>query len=923
MPLELTLSPQGHLHVRESSTPGASGPDGPAAARVKAAFDESTARGLLHLATAELETSLPAAFAFARGLARDYLTRLCQAPAAGTEVPAATEPIPPPAESDLAFRALQAPPMPGAEYLNADALAGWWTALDELVRGEIRGRKGDAQGYLSALNPQWRLVGRVTFHLAENKRDPECPFAFLATYIPGLSARGQVRHEPLGKALKEYAGARNREALLKLLQPISKASERSELVKDLADSGEIYHPLRWSPREAYDFLQEIPALEESGLVVRVPDWWKAGRPPRPAVSVKIDARKGTRIDTDALLTFSMDVAIDGEPLSEDELRQILESSGGLVPLKGKWVEIDREKLREALDHWKDVEREARAGGLTFYQGMRLLSGLPLDKGDDAALAAEAREWVGLSAGPALEETLRALRAPEALGASAPPGLRATLRPYQQAGVNWLRFVTGLGLGACLADDMGLGKTVQVIGLLLERKASREASGANAKGEAKIDAPPAPSPAPSLLVVPASLLANWRAELERFAPGISFAIVHPSEQAASRGKGDDAIGPRAIDGRDLVITSYGMLSRADWLKGRTWDLAILDEAQAIKNSGTRQTRSAKALKAKARVALTGTPVENRLSDLWSLFDFLNPGLLGDSKTFSKLTKQMEAAESYRPLRSLVGPYILRRLKTDKKVIADLPEKTEVSAYCGLSREQAALYEKAVRELEAGLEESGAEIARKGLILAQLMRLKQICNHPAQVLGTDDYDPAKSGKFGRLAEICEEIAGRQEKVLVFSQFREINGPLARYLETIFGRPGLTLHGGTPVARRRQLVEDFQREDGPPFFVLSLKAGGTGLNLTAASHVIHFDRWWNPAVENQATDRAFRIGQRRNVLVHKFLCRGTVEEKIDTLIAEKQGLADEIVGGEGAEAKLTEMTNTQLLDFVRLDARKALES
>ncbi|QEH35307.1 ATP-dependent helicase HepA [Aquisphaera giovannonii] len=921
MPLELTLSPQGHLHTRESSSPDAVGLDGPAAARAKEAFEEGTARGLLHLATAELEASLPAPFAFARGLARDYLSRLCQAPAEGGEA-AMAAPIPPPAESDLAFRALQAPPMPGAEYLDAAALAGWWAELDELVRREIRDRKGDAQAYFSALNPQWRLVGRVTFHLAENKRDPDYPFAFLATYIPGLSARGRARHEPLGKALKEYAGAKDREALLNLLQPIQRASERSRLVKGLVDSGEVYHPLAWTPREAYDFLRDIPTLEESGLVVRVPDWWKAKHPPRPAVSVKIDARKGTKIDVDSLLTFSMGVTIDGEPLSEGELRDILESDGGLVPLKGKWVEVDREKLREALDHWKEVEREAREGGLTFYQGMRLLSGLPLEKGEEGSPAAEAREWVGLSAGPALEETLRALRSPEAMGAAAPPGLHATLRPYQQTGVNWLRFVTGLGLGACLADDMGLGKTVQVIGLLLERKAAREARAADANGNGKAKAAPPPAPAPSLLVVPASLLANWKAELDRFAPGISFAIVHPSEQAANKGKGDDP-GPRAIEGRDLAITSYGMLSRAAWLKERAWDLVILDEAQAIKNSGTRQSRGAKALKAKARVALTGTPVENRLSDLWSLFDFLNPGLLGDSKTFSKLSKQMESSSSYGPLRRLVGPYILRRLKTDKRVIADLPEKVEVSAFCGLGREQAALYEKAVRELEQGLEESGAEIARRGLILAQLMRLKQICNHPAQVLGADDYDPEKSGKFRRLAEICEEIAGRQEKVLVFSQFREINGPLARYLETIFGRPGLTLHGGTPVAQRRRLVENFQREDGPPFFVLSLKAGGTGLNLTAASHVIHFDRWWNPAVENQATDRAFRIGQRRNVLVHKFVCRGTVEERIDAVIAEKQGLADEVVGTEGAEARLTEMTDAQLLDFVRLDARKALKT
>ena len=417
-------------------------------------------------------------------------------------------------------------------------------------------------------------------------------------------------------------------------------------------------------------------------------------------------------------------------------------------------------------------------------------------------------------------------------------------------------------------------------------------------------------------MPASLLANWKAELERFAPSLSFLIAHPSENPT----GKRQVEKQDADGLDLLITTYGMLSRSDWLREHDWDLVILDEAQAIKNSGTRQSRTVKELKSSARVAMTGTPVENRLSDLWSLFDFLNPGLLGGAKTFAELVKQMEARSSYQPLRSLVGPYILRRLKTDKRVIADLPEKVEMSTFCTLSREQAALYEQAVRDLADKLEEADG-IQRRGLVLAQLMRFKQICNHPAQLVGTGDYAQEQSGKFQRLAELCEELGQRQEKVLVFTQFREITGPLARFLEGVFGRPGLVLHGGTAVAQRRRLVDSFQREDGPPFFVLSLKAGGTGLNLTAACQVIHFDRWWNPAVENQATDRAFRIGQKRNVLVHKFVCRGTVEEKIDAMIAEKSSLAGDVI--DGAEALLTEMSDSQLLDFVRLDVHKALDT
>lgn len=895
---ELTITPEGHLLVRETSLATS---DRKPSKRLLEAYTESPARGMFFSATEEMDAALPPPFEFARSIARLYLTNLCHA-AIAEPGGAVTELPPPPA--DLERAVLQAPPMTGLEYLSEQVLSNWWRDLDALAHSEIKRHPGGTQGYLRERNPQWRYVGRVTLHLAENKRNPDYPFAFLATFANGLTPQGKVKHEPLGRALQQYAGEQNREAMLTLLLPISRAAESSELIRRLVDSAEIYHPLAWSPREAYEFLKAIPLFESSGLIVRVPDWWNAQKPARPRVSVKIDTKNSAGIGVDSLLEFSVGVSLEGETLGPDEIAQLLESSGGLIPLKGKWVEVDREKLNEALTHWKRVEKDVRREGISFFQGMRLLSGANLAKEQEEGSEASIREWTGLTAGAELDSVLKGLRSPETRLEKAPPELKAELRPYQQTGYSWLRFVARLGLGACLADDMGLGKTVQVISLLLELK--REQSKKKAA---------------SLLVVPASLIANWKSELGKFAPSLSYAVVHPSEVNA---KGSE-VGLADVDVFDLIVTTYGMLVRTDWMKRYRWRLVILDEAQAIKNSGTKQTRAVKELTAGTRIAMTGTPVENRLSDLWSLFDFLNPGLLGTAKQFSSFVKKLQDASvpSFEPLRNLVRPYILRRLKTDKRVIADLPDKTEVKAFCSLSKHQAALYQKAVEELAAQLDATDG-IQRRGIVLTQLMRLKQICNHPAQVTGTNDYAADRSGKFRRLAEIAEEIASRQEKVLVFTQFREITEPLAGFLATLFGRPGLVLHGGTSVPKRKEYVDRFQREDGPPFFVLSLKAGGTGLNLTSASHVIHFDRWWNPAIENQATDRAFRIGQKKNVLVHKFICLGTVEERIDEMIMRKTQVADEAIGGnESGEVLLTEMDDDTLLQFVKLDLHQAIDA
>jgi non-specific serine/threonine protein kinase len=469
------------------------------------------------------------------------------------------------------------------------------------------------------------------------------------------------------------------------------------------------------------------------------------------------------------------------------------------------------------------------------------------------------------------------------------------------GVRWLYLLTKLGLGACLADDMGLGKTIQVLSLLLVMKNQ-------ADGQRQ----------PNLLVAPASLLANWMSELDRFAPSLRALIAHPSAMNAADLK---TLAPDRVRELDLVVTSYGSLLRIPWIAEVAWQLVVLDEAQAIKNPDAKQTRAAKKLKAHTRFALTGTPIENRLGDLWSIFDFINPGLLGSAKEFTTLTKRLadRPHNPYGPLRELVRPYILRRLKTDKTVIVDLPDKTEVKAFCQLTRKQAALYQQSVKEL-AELLENTEGIQRKGLILSFLMRFKQICNHPSHWLGDGAWSEADSGKWARLRDISEVIAAKQDKVLVFTQFREVTAPLAAFLGSVFGRPGLVLHGETEVKKRNGLVRRFQEDESVGFFVLSLKAGGAGLNLTAASHVVHFDRWWNPAVENQATDRAFRIGQNKNVLVHKFVCRGTIEEKIDQMIEGKQQLSRDLLEG-GADLVLTELQDEELLKLVTLDLSSAL--
>ena len=881
----LAVTPHGRV-VADASPRDESLVDGRLATDLRQRLADDDALAILELGARYPDGALPPSLAYFRELARCLLASAAASPAG------ASADLPPPV--DLELRAFAAPPMLGREYVDGDALAALWQRLAEALRVSVESSGRPLADWLHERHDIWAVVGRVCFHLAENKKDDARPFAFLATYSTGMSASAQVQHRPLGQALQESAATKDRDALLRLLLPVHRAAEHSALLKELVDDNSVFRPQAWTAAQAHRFLRDVPAFEAAGLVVRVPDWWRRAAPPRVTAQVTLGGSSAPALGAAGLLKFSVSLSLDGDPLTDEEWAQLRSSGAGLVSLRGRWVEMDRDRLLEVLGAWKKAQAAAR-DGVPFHEAMRLIAGTERPAGVPADTSPE-RSWSRVTPGPWLADVLAKLRSPEAARSSLPgSALRATLRPYQEEGVRWLAFLNELGLGGCLADDMGLGKTIQVLSLMLVLKSRGVPN------------------RPHLLVAPASLLANWKAEAERFAPSLDVRIAHASGDGMSRGMDE---------GADLVATTYAALTTTDWIRESSWDTLVLDEAQAIKNPGAKQTRAAKSVEARARITLTGTPVENRAGDLWSLFDFLQPGLLGSAAQFRRFATDAGRTDGgWAPLRELVAPYILRRMKTDPDVAPDLPAKTELSASCGLTREQAALYQRAVDGLRDTLDDVDG-IARRGAVLAALLRLKQICNHPSHALGDGGWETARSGKLLRLRELVEPIAERQEKALVFTQFREAVEPLATALTGFFGRPGLVFHGGTAIKQRKDIVNRFQSDESLPFLVLSLKAGGTGLNLTAATHVVHFDRWWNPAVEDQATDRAFRIGQAKPVFVHAMICRGTVEERVDDMIRGKRALAKDLLGG-GEEVNLTELSDDDLMKTLSIDlARSQVE-
>ncbi|MGC4895392.1 SNF2-related protein [Micromonospora sp. DT31] len=642
---------------------------------------------------------------------------------------------------------------------------------------------------------------------------------------------------------------------------------------------------------AHRFLREgAPVLHAAGFGVLLPSWWRRSS---SRLGARLRARSRTapaavattagKLGLDALVDYRWEVALGDQPLTADELASLADLKSPLVRLRGRWVELDPQRLEAGL-------RLLRSSGeLTVADLLRM--GL---SGDDRAGELPVLDVV---ADGALGELLAGEAERRLTPADPPDGFVGTLRPYQRRGLAWLAFLQSLGLGGILADDMGLGKTVQLLALL---------------------AGDPPQAGPTLLVCPMSLVGNWQREAAKFAPGLRVHVHHGAERA--RGEGFAG----AVAAADLVLTTYSVAARDAYdLAGVDWHRVVVDEAQAIKNAATRQAEAVRSLPARHRVAVTGTPVENRLADLWSIMQFANPGLLGPAAAFRKRFAEpierhgdTEAAER---LRRITGPFVLRRLKTDPSIITDLPEKLEMEVLCNLTAEQAALYRAVVDDMMAKIESSDG-IERRGLVLATMTRLKQVCNHPAQLLHDGSALTGRSGKLERLDEIVDEVLAAGEKALLFTQYAEFGGMLRGHLAARTGQEVLLLHGGVGKADRDAMVTRFQSPDGPPLFVLSLKAGGTGLTLTAANHVVHVDRWWNPAVEDQATDRAFRIGQRRRVQVRKFVCAGTVEEKVAAMIADKRNLARSVVGS--GEQWVTELSTETLRELFTLEAGAVVE-
>ncbi|HYE03594.1 MAG TPA: DEAD/DEAH box helicase [Phycisphaerales bacterium] len=800
--------------------------------------------------------------------------------------------------SGLLGRAVEIPALPGSPSDLVRRVSAWLAGLEEERRAGAEWRLSlrlvepvlpDVPG---AQVPDESARWSLSFHLRSQQRPGLVVDAADIWLLPAgaASVDGQRIESPQDVLLAELGRAARLYARLEEALAQTRPTE-----------------LSLSTPQAYDFLREIrPVLHEQGFDVQVPAWWdrpnirlgarlRVTSPEEPGVpgpggsaAPSATATMGLR----SLVSYGWELAVGDTTITLEQFQRLAAQRSPLVRLDGRWIEVRPDDVRAAGEFLaRNPGGEMEVGNLlrVAYASDPRQGGIPI-------IGMEATGWVSslLGTGESTSQTLPML--------DPPTGFIGSLRPYQLRGLSWLVFLDRFGLGACLADDMGLGKTIQLLALL----AYEREHGAQ-------------PPGPTLLVVPMSVLGNWVHETARFTPTLRVLVHHGPERVQGEGLA------RAAAAHDIVLTTYALAHRdRDQLQAVPWQRVVLDEAQNIKNPGAKQSQAIRSIEAGRRVALTGTPVENRLAELWSILDFLNPGYLGTFGEFR--TRYAVPIERYHDpvrsgqLRAMAQPFVLRRLKSDPTVIADLPEKLETKEYCYLTPEQARLYKTVVSDM-LGAADQAEGIQRRGVVLAGLVKLKQVCNHPAQFL--KEHEPgaaappaARSGKCTRLVEMLGEVLAAGDQALVFTQFRQMGDILAAIIRHETGRQPLFLHGGVPAAQRQKMVEAFQRADGAhPIFILSLKAGGLGLNLTAASHVFHFDRWWNPAVEAQATDRAYRIGQTRSVQVHKFVVSGTLEERIDQMIESKTELAEKVIGA--GEQWLTELSTAQLRDLLALQA------
>lgn len=805
-------------------------------------------RGLYELGFMKADADETPSWLFMRKLSRCFLLSLFRSP--GLELARERVQV---VYDDLEVDELlgNAPYMLGSQHLCREWAQAVFKDLEGVFREEIKGFDGTVELYFQRKDKSLSLPSRIFFHLVENPSGAS-RFAFVATYST-IDREGKLRHFPLKYALYEYAGSMGK--LTALIAAIRRAAARSAFIGRLLETGEIFHPLNLGVDEAYAFLKDVQIFEEAGIVVRIPQWWKS-RGARTLLSM--DAGPDAGEVSGSIMVLRPSMVYEGVPITPDEVRDLLKRTEGLAVLKGKWVEVDKKRLGELLESFDRME-----GGLPLVEAVRLASGIedsPVPVRID--LAGALRMW---------EKRFHLD------GLEAPQSFRGVLRPYQTEAYRYLSLLRELGLGMLLADDMGLGKTVEVLSFLERIRL--------AAPESKV-----------LLVVPASLLANWQAEARRFVPEMETMVFHGKAAAQ--------------EPPFLTITTYQTGSKSQRLREREWDVMILDEAQNIKNPATAQSRDLKGFKRKCSIALTGTPIENRLLNLWSIFDFIMPGLLGSLQMFKGFEKVAGSGMNMARLKGAVGPFIMRRLKTDKRIIDDLPEKNEIVMRLTPTKPQRILYNEIVDGYEAAI--ASKENRTPAFAMTAIIKLKMVLNHPDQYLGETAYETKDSAKFMLLEDLARTIHENREHLLVFSQFKEIIPHLAAALEKVYGKEGLVITGETPIGRRQEMVDRFQA-GAAPFMVLSLRAAGVGLNLTRAENVIHFDRWWNPAVEDQATDRTFRIGQTRNVTVYKFITSDTIEESIDNLISRKRKLSDDVLGDVSSNVVAT-LTPEQILEAMR---------